>query len=85
MYDVRYARSAGKTLCRLPCNVATLIEDKVTALAMVPRAPDNNVKKLVGRPGLHLRVGDRRIIYELHDDVLVVLVLEIAPRGGAYD
>ena len=31
-----------------------------------------------------LRVGDYRIVYELLDDELVVLVVRVARRGSAY-
>jgi mRNA interferase RelE/StbE len=31
-----------------------------------------------------IRVGDWRIIYTIEDNVLLVVVIEIAPRGGAY-
>ena len=31
-----------------------------------------------------LRVGDWRVIYEIEDDRVVVIVLKVAPRGGAY-
>jgi mRNA-degrading endonuclease RelE of RelBE toxin-antitoxin system len=31
-----------------------------------------------------VRVGDWRITYALEDDRLIVLIVEIAPRGGAY-
>ena len=31
-----------------------------------------------------VRVGDWRIVYQIEDDVLIVLVLEVAPRGEVY-
>jgi mRNA-degrading endonuclease RelE of RelBE toxin-antitoxin system len=43
-----------------------------------------DLKKLQGRAGYRLRIGDWRVIYELHDDRLVMLVLEVGPRGGIY-
>ena len=43
-----------------------------------------NVKKLVGRPGYRLRVGDWRVIYTLDAGRLVVRVLDIGARGGVY-
>ena len=44
-----------------------------------------NVKQLVGQPGYRLRVGDWRVIYEVEQGRLLVRVLRIAPRGGAYE
>ena len=44
----------------------------------------SNVKKLAGRDGYRLRVGDWRVIYEVHGDRLVIYVLAVAPRGDAY-
>ncbi len=34
--------------------------------------------------GLRLRVGDHRILYEVQDDALVVLVVRVAHRRDAY-
>jgi mRNA interferase RelE/StbE len=53
-------------------------------LAADPFAPNNNVKKLEGRPAFRLRVGDWRVIYEIQNDRLVIFVVAVAPRGGAY-
>lgn len=44
----------------------------------------NNARKRVGQPGFRLRIGDWRVVYELEDDRLVVLVVRIAPRGQVY-
>jgi len=41
------------------------------------------VKALQGG-GYRLRVGDWRVIYDLRDDVLVVLVVRVAHRREAY-
>jgi mRNA interferase RelE/StbE len=43
-----------------------------------------NVKKLMGRPGYRLRVGDWRVIYTLDSGRLVILVLDSGARGGVY-
>lgn len=68
----------------MPRNTAVRIKARIAALAIDPYAPNNNVKKLVDRPGYRLRVGDWRVIYETQRDELVILVLTVAPRGGAY-
>ena len=44
-----------------------------------------NVKKLTGRDGYRLRVGGWRVLYEINDGKLVIVVLAIKPRGGAYE
>lgn len=43
-----------------------------------PHARNPNLTKLQGRSGYRLRVGGWRVIYELEDDQLVILVLKIA-------
>ena len=58
---------------------------KLQELAVDPYARNNNVKKLVGRPGFRLRVGDWRLIYELHAAELVVLVVKFGPRSSIYE
>ena len=85
MYEIRYARTALRTLRRIPSNWAETIMDKVQRLAHDPYAPNNNVTKLRGREGYRLRVGDWRVIYELDDGVLVLLVVGVGPRGGVYE
>ena len=83
MHSIEYTREARKSLAAVPRNVRELIESKIEALAVDPLGAQN-VKKLVGRPGYRLRVGDWRVIYSLESGRLVVRVLDIGPRGGVY-
>ncbi len=84
MYSVAYSREAIRTLRRIPRNTSALIYAKIELLALNPRAPNNNVKALAGRPGFRLRVGDWRVIYDLDHGLRILAVERIAPRGGAY-
>jgi mRNA interferase RelE/StbE len=84
MYQVFTTKSFEKTLVKLPVNWQKRIVAKIREVATDPYAPNNNLTKLQGRDGYRLRVGDWRVIYELHDDRLVMLVLEVGPRGGVY-
>ena len=68
----------------MPRNTAQLIVNKIEHLAKDPYAPNPNVRELKDRPGSRLRVGDWRIIYEIREDELIILVLKIAPRGEVY-
>lgn len=83
MFKIEYTREALKALRALPRNLQTGIVGKIEQLAANPFEAIN-VKKLVGRDGYRLRVGDWRVIYEVHGDRLVIYVLAVAPRGGAY-
>ena len=83
MHSIEFTREARKTLKAMPRNLRDLVLSKIDDLALDPlRAP--NVKKLVGRPGYRLRVGDWRVIYTLDAGRLVVRVLDIGARGGVY-
>ncbi len=68
----------------MPRNTAALIYEKLNELAQDPYKPNQNVKKLKGRPGYRLRVGDWRVIYTLNNNEMEIVVIKVAPRGGAY-
>lgn len=84
MNSIRYTADALKILRRMPRNTADLIRQKIEEVAADP-AKALNVKKLKGRDGYRLRVGDWRVVYTIEAGVLVLIVIEIGPRGGIYD
>jgi mRNA interferase RelE/StbE len=81
--EVRYSRDAARTLLRLDRRTSRRIRGKIALLATDPDALANNVRALSGETGLlRLRIGGWRVIYS--DDLTVLLVLKVAPRGAAY-
>jgi mRNA interferase RelE/StbE len=84
MYRVVTTKLFDKTLLKLPLNWQKRIVAKINAVAQDPHARNPNVTKLQGRDAYRLRVGDWRIIYELRDELFVMLVLEVGTRGGIY-
>ena len=84
MYKIVYTTQAAKALLKMPRNIAQRIREKVELVAVDPFAPLPNATKLQGRPGYRLRVGDWRIIYEINEDSVMIVVLKIAPRGEVY-
>lgn len=83
MYKITFSKSADKTLRRLPRNLAQEIAKKIKELAKNP-SEMRNVKQLTNHPGYRLRVGDWRVIYTIHDDELLIHVVNIKTRGEAY-
>lgn len=84
VYIIEYTKDAAKVLKTMPRNVAATIQAKIKLLANDPYSAAN-VKKLPGRDGCRVRVGDWRVLFEINDGKLVVLVLAVKPRGGAYE
>ena len=84
MYQIRYRSSAAKILQRMPNNIAKTIVRKINQLAENPYMPNNNVTRLRGEPGYRLRIGDWRVLYEIHDDTLIIEIVKIGPRGSVY-
>lgn len=80
---ITYTKAAVKVLRRMPANTARAIRTKIESYAADPTALANNVVKLQGRTGYRLRVGDWRVIFD--EDGTVLAVLDVRPRGGAYD
>jgi mRNA interferase RelE/StbE len=77
-------KEAAKSLNKLPRNVEKTIRQKLEAIAANPYADHPSARKLQGREGYRLRVGDWRVIYEIQNNQLVILVLKVAPRGEVY-
>jgi mRNA interferase RelE/StbE len=84
VYKITYTTQAAKALLKMPRNTAILIREKIEQIAADPFAAIPNARKLQGRPGCRLRVGDWRIIYEIDKGKVVIFVLKIAPRGEVY-
>ena len=84
MYRITYTTQAAKALLKMPRNTATLIREKLAEVANDPFASIPNAKKLQGRPGYRLRVGDWRVIYEINQKQVVIIVMKIALRNEVY-
>lgn len=81
-YQVIIPKSVRKGLDRLPDDVARRISVRLAGLETNPRPVD--VKKLKGREAWRIRVGDYRVIYEIHDRVLQVIVITVGHRREIY-
>lgn len=83
LYTVQFARPPEKLLRRIPKDMLRRLQKAIDGLAVDPRPPGS--VKLAGYDDLYrVRVGDWRIVYAIRDEVLIVVVIEVTPRGGAY-
>jgi len=82
-YRVDLAPAAARQLRKLDPPARRQVQAAIDLLATNPRPPA--AKKLVGGAGeRRVRTGDYRIIYEVHDKVLLVLVLAVGHRRSIY-
>jgi len=78
-YRIELKISADKTLQSLPTTIQKRIVRAIEQLADDPR-PSGVVKISGDDNAWRIRVGDYRIIYEIHDGRLLVLVIRIWHR-----
>lgn len=84
-YAFRWRERAVRQLRALPQPAALTILRALTPLGDDPRRPDADLKKLSGYADRYrLRVGDYRVIYEIADEQLIILVVGVGHRREAY-
>jgi mRNA interferase RelE/StbE len=83
MYKITYRKQAAKALLKLP---ATYQARFAAAFAQLASGDSGalDIKKLEGREGFRLRIGECRAIYRLLNDALVIEVVKIGSRGDIY-
>ena len=81
-FQIILPKSVQKELDRLPDEIANRILARLAGLEINPRPAE--VKKLKGRDAWRVRVGDYRVIYEIHDRVLQIIVITIGHRREVY-
>lgn len=80
-YDLIYTDKAKKQLKKLDKPSQERI---IHTLERCRIRPHSHVKKLVGNPYFRLRVGELRIIVDIKDNKLHIMVLEIDHRKKIY-
>jgi len=83
-YRIEVAPAAARQLRKLDPVARRRVQAAVELLADQPRP--SGATRLVGGVGeWRVRTGDYRVVYEIHDDVLVILVLAIGHRREIYE
>jgi mRNA interferase RelE/StbE len=83
MYEIELRPAAARALRKLDNDVRLRVQGAIALLASDPRPPSS--RPLRGRPAYRVRVGDYRIIYSIHDDVLLVVIVTLGHRRDVYE
>jgi mRNA interferase RelE/StbE len=81
-YSLEIKRSAAKELSQLPRKDRGRVIARIEALAQDPRPA--GAEKLSGQERYRVRQGDYRILYEIEDQVLRIMVVKIGHRREGY-
>jgi len=82
-YSVEFRPAVLKSIKRLPLKDLRRIKKRIDELTV--NLPNPATTKMRGNNPFHkIRSGDYRIIYEIHDDRLVILVVKVGHRKEVY-
>ena len=83
-YRIEFTKAASRAFCKLEKAVQIQLQMDINQLASQPRPP--GCKKLKGSHEMwRIRSGNYRVIYEIHDNKLVVLVVDVGHRKDIYN
>jgi len=83
-YRVEVAPAAVRQLRKLDRVAQRRVQAAIELLATEPRP--TGAKKLVGGNGeWRVRTGEHRVVYEIHDNVLLILVVAVGHRREIYE
>ena len=85
MYTVNYTSSAVKELKKLPSNVQDRVRYAIEEFKENPR--HGGVEKLTASSKsqeYRIRVGDYRVKFLIHDDVLTIFVIKVRQLKNAF-
>ena len=83
-YRIEVAPAAVRQLRKLDRGAQRRVQAAIELLAGEPRP--NGAKKLAGGDGeWRVRTGDYRVVYQIHDNVLLVLVVAVGHLRDIYE
>jgi len=81
-YSLEIKRSAAKELAQVPPKDRGRIVARIQALADDPRPV--GAEKISGQERYRIRQGDYRILFEIEDRILRIIVVKIGHRRDVY-
>jgi mRNA interferase RelE/StbE len=82
-YSIEFRPAVLKSLKRFPKKDLVKIKKKIEELGS--NLPNSNMTKMKGNNPFHkIRSGDYRILYEIHDEKVIILIVKIGLRRDVY-
>jgi mRNA interferase RelE/StbE len=81
-YSLAFKKSVAKDLRSIPNKDVKRILNRINSLQENPRA--EGCVKLSNQEKYRVRQGVYRIVYEIQDNELIILVVKVAHRGQVY-
>jgi len=83
VYTIEFRPSVWKDIKRFPKRDLVKIKKRIEELSV--NLPDLSSTKMRGNNTFHkIRSGDYRIVFEIHEDKLVILIIKIGHRKDIY-
>ena len=86
MYAIEFLPSAKKELKKLDFVVQKQVKEKIVLLATEPDKLKNNIKALKGEYSgkFRLRIGSYRVVFQIVEEQVVIIVIRIGHRKEVY-
>jgi mRNA interferase RelE/StbE len=82
IYTLNFSKKALKELAKINDPFYSSIKEAITDLTDDPKP--QGYKKLKGRDGYRIRIGNYRVIYDIFDKELIVDVIAVGHRKDIY-
>ena len=81
-FEILFRQSVAKDFRQIPKKDVARILKRIEGLKTDPRPP--GAEKLSGREKYRIRQGDYRILYEIQNEQLIVVVVKVGHRRDVY-
>ena len=85
VYRIEFVKSARKEFSQVPKEIRERVLEALDILSKNPFSEFLKIKKLKGADSLYrIRLGDYRLVYEVQNSVLIIIVIKIGHRKDIY-
>ena len=85
MFDLKFSNKSSKFIKRLDDKIKNRIKEKINSLGVNPFPRDCvRVEQYKDYKVFRIRVGDYRILYSIHKNENLLLIINVDKRGGVY-